>query len=210
MMAVAAATDVRVRFRGMQPFPTQLWHDLQDVPAAQWVCGFCSSEVGSAKGYAATNIYDRGRTTFEVATIRICPACGYPTLFRGGAVIPGPLVGKSVEHVPEDVYPLYEEARLCLSHGASNACVLICRKILMHVGVEKGAGAGKSFAAYVNHLADGFLPPNAKDWVDHIRKAGNQATHELPDVSPEEAMKTLRFVEQLLRNVYELPALGKS
>jgi hypothetical protein len=47
------------------------------------------------------------------------------------------------------------------------------------LGVAEGAKEGLSFQAYVDHLsAKGYVPPNGKGWVDHIRKKGNEANHE--------------------------------
>jgi hypothetical protein len=46
--------------------------------------------------------------------------------------------------------------------------------MLMHIAVEKSAKEGLSFFEYVNFLSnEGYVPPNGKHWVDHIRKKGN-------------------------------------
>lgn len=50
----------------------------------------------------------------------------------------------------------------------------------MNIAVEQGADENLRFIEYVNYLSDnGFIPPNGKQWVDHIRKKGNEATHEI-------------------------------
>jgi len=50
----------------------------------------------------------------------------------------------------------------------------------MHISVAQDAAENQSFLAYVDHLAGlGYVPPNGKAWVDHIRKKGNEATHEI-------------------------------
>ncbi|GAE92941.1 hypothetical protein JCM21714_1967 [Gracilibacillus boraciitolerans JCM 21714] len=41
--------------------------------------------------------------------------------------------------------------------------------------------------------------------MDHIRKKGNEANHELPDMQEDDAEELLKFTEMLLRFVYELP-----
>jgi len=62
----------------------------------------------------------------------------------------------------------------------------------MNVAVSKGADTGKSFLHYVDFLADQhFVPPGAKDWVDHIRQKGNEANHEISIMSKEEAQVIL-------------------
>jgi len=76
----------------------------------------------------------------------------------------------------------------------------------MHVAVEQGAEAGSSFVAYVDFLADkGFVPPNGRGWVDHIRLKSNEANHEIVLMSSEEATDLIAFAEMLLKFIYEFP-----
>ena len=50
----------------------------------------------------------------------------------------------------------------------------------MNIAVVQGAEEGLKFIEYVEYLAsNGFIPPNGKGWVDHIRQKGNEATHEI-------------------------------
>jgi hypothetical protein len=89
--------------------------------------------------------------------------------------------------------------------SAFTASELICRKILMHVGVEKGAKEGLQFAEYLGHLeAAGYVTPPMKPWVDLIRRHGNQATHRLDPVTRDRAEGTLMFTAELLRLTYEM------
>jgi hypothetical protein len=90
------------------------------------------------------------------------------------------------------------------------AAVLTCRKLLMHIAVEKGAATGQSFLEYVDYLFQrGYIPPDGKDWVDHIRTKGNEANHEIKIVSSAEAGDLIAFSEMLLKFVYEFPAKMK-
>jgi hypothetical protein len=87
---------------------------------------------------------------------------------------------------------------------------MMCRKILMHVAVDKGAASGKSFVSYLNFLEEnGFVSPVMKGWVDMIRRHGNEAVHELPEVPPDRGRGTLVFTEQLLRLTYEMAELAR-
>ncbi len=77
----------------------------------------------------------------------------------------------------------------------------------MHVAVEKGAPQNKSFLEYVEWLVDEhYVPKGGEGWVDYIRTRGNEANHEIAAVSKQDAEAVLRFTEELLRMVYELPA----
>jgi hypothetical protein len=136
----------------------------------------------------------------------ICPNCDLPTLFYDGEQIPGVAPGDPVAHLPETVDVLYEEARKCIAANAPTAAVLACRKLLMNIAVEQGAPEGQSFLHYVNYLAEkGYVPPNGRGWVDHIRKKGNEANHEIALMKSDDAHELVLFAEMLLKFIYEFP-----
>ncbi|WP_191305245.1 DUF4145 domain-containing protein [Lentzea cavernae] len=114
--------------------------------------------------------------------------------------------GEAVEGLPTDVAAAYTEARRSASVAAYTSSELMCRKILMHVAVDKGAEAEKSFANYISYLQDeGYITPPMHPWTDLIRQHGNIATHEIPATDRERALGTLTFTTQLLRMIYEMP-----
>ena len=77
----------------------------------------------------------------------------------------------------------------------------------MNIAVAQGAEEGLTFAQYVDYLAaQGYLPPNGKEWVSHIRKKGNEATHEIRIMEREDAEELIEFSEMLLKFMYEYPA----
>ena len=111
-----------------------------------------------------------------------------------------------MEHVPGNVDTLYDEARTCFAATAYTASVLLCRKLLMNIAVTVGAGAGLKFIEYVEYLAaNGYVPPNGKGWVDHIRQKGNEATHEIQIMGEQEAKDLISFSEMLLKFIFEFP-----
>jgi hypothetical protein len=162
------------------------------LSALRWTCGFCGDATASDVAYypkkAATNA---GRDVFEHWSIRICQSCQRPTWHEDGRHYPPVRPGRDVSNVPEDTGQLYSEMRDAAGAGAHTASALTGRKILMHVAVEKGAKEGLSFLQYVNYLIDkGYVPTDSDDWV-----AGDTAA-------------LIVLTEQLLRNVYELPAVA--
>lgn len=77
----------------------------------------------------------------------------------------------------------------------------------MNIAVAQGASEGKKFIDYVNYLAEnGYVPPNGKGWVDHIRKKGNEATHEIIVMTQSDAEELISFAEMLLKFIYEFPS----
>lgn len=184
------------------------WNSLSQVPPISWVCGYCGNVVASDRGiHASQGISSSAHPTNYFGVIRICPQCTGPTFFQSGQQVPGAAYGSPVKSLPPEVEPLYNEARACVSASAPTAAVLSCRKLLMHVAVDKGADEGKNFEYYVNFLAEkNFIPAGAHSWVDQIRKRGNEANHEIKIKTDAEARELIDFSEMLLKVVYEYPA----
>jgi hypothetical protein len=77
----------------------------------------------------------------------------------------------------------------------------------MNIAVAQGAKSGESFLFYVDHLANaGYVPLNGKVWVDHIRRKGNEATHEIQLMTSVDADELISFSEMLLKFIFEFPA----
>ena len=195
----------------MEPFfkrNEDSWKQLQALQNRRFVCGFCGDRVSSDRGYGVHINQDASGGQRNSGGVYICPNCEGPDFFPPyGEQLPSPPLGRSVTEVPQDLNKLYEEARSCTTQGSYTAAVLACRKILMHIAVDKGANDDLSFAKYVDHLAaNGYVPPDGKNWVDHIRKKGNEANHEIVLMKREDADDLLTFTEMLLRFIYEFPA----
>ncbi|MBN8801221.1 MAG: DUF4145 domain-containing protein [Stenotrophomonas acidaminiphila] len=179
------------------------WQNPQSIGSKQFRCGYCGYNVANDKGYYSTNVAGRLQTK-----VCICPNCSSATFFdERDRQYPGVAPGNDVEHVPESLDSLYREARNCCAVSAFTASVLACRKMLMNIAVAQGAKEGLKFIEYVEYLANnGYIPPNGKTWVDHIRRKGNEATHEISLMTQTDAEELVSFVEMLLKFVYEFPS----
>jgi len=178
------------------------WNGEGQLPPRVYVCGYCGATVGPDKGtFAQVPGYSVNVFTY------FCSNCGQPTYFdQAGQQFPGVKFGNSVGHLPKEINQLYDEARGAMSSRGYTPAVLACRKILMNVAVLLGAQAGEPFVSYVSFLADkGYIPPNGRHWVDHIRTKSNEANHEIVLMSKDEAEKLITFVEMMLKFIYELP-----
>ena len=139
-----------------------------------------------------------------------CPACLKGSVVNNNVITPMPFLGDDIQGLEDPIKGAYEEARKSLSSQSNTACVLICRKILMHVAVDKGAPQRKQFADYVEYLVEqGHITPTMRAWVDKIRDLGNVATHEIPSPDDETTNVALTFTTLLLKNVYETAYLMK-
>ena len=181
-----------------------------------WTCAFCGTHVAPSDTFEGVTYEESQRrgigrgTYYPPASIRICSYCSAPTFFdEMGRAYPKAPPGKPFDSTSEgtkDVAALYAEARASAGVGAPTACVLVCRKILMHVAVHLGADEGRPFVEYVNYLNEKhFIPPNARGWVDHIRTRSNEANHEVVLVDERDAAALLYLTRELLEIVYVLP-----
>lgn len=173
------------------------WTNAGNIGSKSFTCGFCGNLVASSLGY------NNSPTDWR---IYICSHCSKPTFFDGDHQLPGVSPGESVGHLPLDIESLYTEARKCVAASCHTAAVLLARKLLMNIAVAQGAPEGDTFIKYVEYLASkGYVPPNGQGWVDHIRKKGNEANHEIALMSKSDADDLILFIEMLLKFMYEFP-----
>lgn len=178
------------------------WIHATGIESHEFSCGYCGIRVGSDRGY-----YSQSPLAGQWAKIYICPHCACPSFIHAGTQIPDVAPGNDVADVPENVHSLYNESRKCVASSCYTAAVLACRKLLMNIAVTEGAPEGLKFIEYIDYLADnGFVPPKGRGWVDHIRKKGNEATHEILAMTHNEATELVLFSEMLLKFIYEFPA----
>jgi|SRR5690606_21171851 len=183
------------------------WRQYQTITNNNFKCGFCGENVASDRGYKIGQHSDGSGA--QIGGIYICPNCKGPNFISPqNEWFPGNIFGRSVKNVPEELNNLYEEARTSTKEKCYTGAVLLCRKMLMNIAVEQGAKEGLRFVEYVNYLSDqGFVPPNGKKWVDHIRKKGNEATHEIALMQEQDAKDLIIFTEMLLMFLYEFPSM---
>src|SRR2546426_3164914 len=179
-----------------------VWQGVQTAPSRQYKGGFCDSLVGTESGWWCYEGTPNG-----TGYILICTHCNRPTFFddRVGGQYPGPTVGNPVRFLPKEIGRLYQEARATFSVNAYTPTVLALRKLLMNIAVNKGAKEGQSFQQYGDYLAQGYVSQENKGWVDHIRKKGNDANHEIPLMERLDAEDLLNSTEMLSKIVYEFP-----
>lgn len=185
------------------------WIHNQDLKSRQYVCGYCSNPLSSEHGFFADLYEDHGAPNGQRVFIYICHFCGKPTFFdTSNNQTPGPKYGNEILGIEDyRINKLYDEARRCIGIGAPTSAILACRKLLMHIAVEKGAKENLKFIEYVEYLSEkGYIPPDSKEWVDEIREKGNEATHEIVIMSDVDAKDLLQLTEMLLKIIYQFPS----
>lgn len=165
-------------------------------------CGHCNNIV-------AVDVYAKYKVGGTVLYMTgDCPFCGKPIIYDKleDRVYPSARDFSEVKHLPQDVEKLYNEMRDSYSLGAYTCCVIVGRTLLANIAVEQGAEENKNFVYYVDYLVDNFLPKsNSRPWVDKVRILGNESAHHLVIAEKENATISLKFLEAILKNVYEFP-----
>lgn len=139
-----------------------------------------------------------------------CPSCHDGSVKTiGGVVFPIAPAAGMVKGLPEDVERSWQETRRSYSVGAYTACEMMCRKILMHIAVDKAdAAEGSTFSGYVDALErSGWITPGLSGAAAQIKNRGNAANHELPASNEADTRTTMYITEYLLKGMYELPPL---
>ena len=180
----------------------KVWHNTFTLSSKQFICGYCGSLIASSVGF---------RTDNNSGWIYICTHCKEPNYFDEDRSIriPNEKYGSEVDGVTDkDLYSLYNETRNCYQNSCYNASIMISRKIISHIAVVEGADEKKNFQYYIDYLdSKGFIPPNGKPWVDQIRIIGNEANHEISLKTQEECKKLIKFIEMLLKFIFEFPSM---
>jgi hypothetical protein len=174
----------------------QAWNHLLDLHSKTFICGFCGDKVGAHKGY---------NNSSNGAIILICPNCGRPTYFVADEQYPGPLLGRNIDKLPQDIQSIYREIRNSIKDANYTAAQLLGRKLIMHLAVSvANAKEGETFVQYVEHLKQaGYVPPNGETWINYVKKQGNEKNHEINIGTIDESQKILKFIEVLLIFIYE-------
>jgi hypothetical protein len=179
------------------------WQDDKLLTSHSYKCGHCHKDLASERGYWGTDDHNRHHYIY------ICHFCHKPSYIDPSEKqFPGETFGDEVANVTDsNVLEMYNQARNCMSVNAYTAAVLCCRKLLMHIAVSKGAKEGLYFAEYAQFLCDNhFVPPDAREWVVHIKDKGNEANHEIKIMSKDEAELLISFCGMLLKNIFEFPS----
>jgi Domain of unknown function (DUF4145) len=110
--------------------------------------------------------------------------------------------------IPEEIASAFAEAASTLYAQCPRATVVMARRTLEAVTADKGETQG-SLATRLSALAaKGILQPELAEWAREVRVIGNTGAHydPLSKASLEDARDLMKFLRELLRYLYEMPA----
>ena len=83
---------------------------------------------------------------------------------------------------------------------------MLARKLLMNVAVDKGAEENKAFTYYVSWMDKSeWNTTGLKLGLARIKNKGNEANHEIKEVTIEDVKEIFELLTMFLRLVYEFP-----
>lgn len=171
-------------------------------------CPYCSVIV---RTNADTRIVDAELGAIKYHIFKCSQCCMPVTIGQDGNIIPSSLFlpFEDIKHLPDKIEKMYVECRKSFSTECYYSVIMVARSLMMHIAVDKGAASKLSFFEYVNYLeSEGHISRSNRTWVDKIRKLGNHYIHEIDVATKVEAERSIIFISQLLKNVYELPQMA--
>jgi Domain of unknown function (DUF4145) len=146
--------------------------------------------------------------------IASCPACGGLINFE---VPPGPeespviqvvpdVVGEwEVGHLPEEIQRDWNEAVAVYRVRADASAVVMCGRTLEAAAKRLNVGGGSLNQRIQRMLDEGLVTAGFGQAMDYIRLIRNTGAHAGARVSRESAEGTMRFTQQALRLLFEVP-----
>ena len=110
--------------------------------------------------------------------------------------------------VPIAIADAFREAVRAGHAKCPRAAVVMARRTLEAITVDKGETKGQLADRLTNLASKGVLTPMLAEWSKEVRLVGNVGAHFDPisSVSTKDAEDLISFVRELLRYLYELPA----
>jgi len=107
-----------------------------------------------------------------------------------------------------DIASAFGEAITALSANCPRAAAIMARRTVEAIAADKGEPNGTLAHRLASLATRGVLQPSLADWAKEVRLVGDLGAHFDPikPVSKEDAEQLLKFIRELLRYFYELPA----
>ena len=120
--------------------------------------------------------------------------------------LPKPIDSRIIEVVKMDL----AEAKLCFSVSAYKATVVLSRRALQSICIDKGATSKKRLFEQIEDLSiNGVITKDLKEWATEVRYVGNEGAHPGEEISLEDAEAILELTEQIANVIYVMPEIAR-
>lgn len=111
----------------------------------------------------------------------------------------------AIKNCPKIVINPYQEALKCYRAHAYDACVIMCRKGIEAICIDKGEEKGNLVTKLKNLKEKGILEGTLFKWTDELRLIGNDGAHSHEQiVTQQDAKDALDFFDALITYLYHL------
>jgi hypothetical protein len=112
---------------------------------------------------------------------------------------------EAVKNCPEIVFKPYKEALKSYRAHAYDACVIMCRKGIEAICIDKGECKGNLAAKLKNLNSKGILENTLYSWANELRLIGNDGAHSHDLlVNQQDAKEAVDFFDALITYLYHL------
>lgn len=178
----------------------------------QWLrkCPYCEAQH---VGYVPGNRQDTAGRSGEVRNwiTGHCPVCGGVAVFEMGqnghlvAMHPEKVSAWDVGYLPPTISSIWDEAAAVYGVGAYRSAVVICGRTLEQAAIDRNVKRSTLQKSIEQMLKEGLVTAEFKGAMDYVRLIRNVGAHAGREVSSESAEGTMRFTQQTLRLLFEVP-----
>ena len=111
----------------------------------------------------------------------------------------------AIKNCPKIVFNPYKEALKCYRAHAYDACVIMCRKGIEAICMDKGEIKGNLATKLKNLNSKGILENTLYSWANELRLIGNDGAHSHDQiVEQQDAKEAIDFFDALITYLYHL------
>jgi len=112
---------------------------------------------------------------------------------------------EAIKNCPKIVSYAYKEAFKCFRAHAYDACVIMCRKGIEAICIDKGEKKGNLIQKLNNLKTKGILESTLYNWTNELRLIGNDGAHSHEQiVTQQDAKEAIDFFDALITYLYHL------
>lgn len=118
----------------------------------------------------------------------------------------GEELNSQISHLPPEIEQYYRDALRVLDAGVPDAAAVQLRRTLEGAAAQSGVSERTLVRSIEKLVEEGLITKSFGEAVHHVRKIGNLGAHYSDERLDEaEVRRALRFTEQMLRNLFEVP-----
>ncbi|CAM1339396.1 DUF4145 domain-containing protein [Tenacibaculum aestuarii] len=112
---------------------------------------------------------------------------------------------EAIKNCPKIVFNPYKEALKCYRAHAYDACVIMCRKGIEAICIDKGENKGDLANKLKSLNSKGVLENTLYNWANELRLIGNDGAHSHNQiVNQQDAKEAVDFFDALITYLYHL------